>query len=97
MDVEHGHAHRKAVDRSFHGFARLAIAQAHIGGSSTHVEAEDELESGEARCFESSNNTAGRSRENGANGMPARFLGRHKAAVRLHDRDLAPRGALEFS
>src|ERR1700733_12453024 len=72
MDVEHGNAHRETVDGGFHGFARLAIAQAYVGGRSPHVEAEDARESRQARGFERSHYSAGRSGKHGSDGMTAR-------------------------
>ena len=49
MNIQHRHAHRKAVDGRLHGFARDAVAQAHIRRRATHVESENVRESGQAR------------------------------------------------
>ncbi len=87
MDIEHRHADRKSVDGSLQGFARLAVAQAYVGGRAAHIEAENARESGELGYFERADHAAGGSGEHGADRVPARFLGRHETAVRLHDRD----------
>ena len=46
--------------------------------------------------FERAHHAARGSGEHRANGMPPRFLGRHEAAVRLHDRDPMAARALQF-
>ena len=54
-------------------------------------------EAGELGHFERAHHAAGGSRKHGANGVPPRFLGRHEAAVRLHDRDAMAADAFEFA
>ncbi len=96
VDVEHGHAHREAVDGSLQRFARLAVAKAHIGGSAAHIEAQNARETGELGDFEGADHAAGGSGEHRTDGMPPCFLGRHETAVRLHDRDRVAAGAFQL-
>ncbi len=44
VDIEHRNANRKSADGGLQRFARLAVAEAYIGGSAAHVEAQNARE-----------------------------------------------------
>ena len=75
-----------------------AVAQADIGGRAAHVEAENARESARARPLPARRPRLRRVPESTVRTACRRgFLGRHEAAVRLHDRDAMAAGALQFA
>jgi hypothetical protein len=93
VNIEHRHAHRKSIHRGLGCQAELAVPQAHIGGSPTHIERERTLETTRAGRFRRADYATRGTGKNGAHRVTPRLRHGDKSAVRLQNRDAVPGAA----